>query len=136
ACRFAVPETQWNATAAGQVIQDAQRVLQLKPGPRLASLAHMQAARARSRSMLSSSTTFTPEQKQAFLDQAIADIRHAIAESPSDPSSWEWRAMGAKFIGVKLARAAAADEAVTKLAIEARDWIDEAIAMAASRPDL
>jgi serine/threonine protein kinase len=132
------PASSWNLTTAESLLKDMQRVARLKPGPHLEAAADWYSANAKSRSAISSSPTFTPAKKKEFSDGAIDDIRKAIDLAPDDPGSWEWRAMGAKLMGVKitLLPANTPAETIKKLGTEARRWIDEAVDQAGKRPDL
>jgi hypothetical protein len=138
ACRYSLPDSQWNLTAAEAVIKDDARVAQLKPGPRLEALASWYSANAKSRSAFSSSPTFTPAKKEEFRTGAIDDIRKAIQLAPTDPASWQWRAAGSRLLGVnvQLAPATTTPDTLKKWAAEARQWIGDAIEMVAKRPDL
>jgi hypothetical protein len=137
ACRLN-PASEWNLTVAENLFKDTARVAQLKPDPHTQALADWYSANAKSRSVLSSSPTFTPQKKKEFSDGAIDDIRKAIALAPDDPDSWQWRTLGARLMGVKimLLPATAPADTVKTLGTEARKWIDGAIEMAGRRPDL
>jgi len=137
-CRNGLPDAQWNLAAAEAAIKDASRAVQLKPGSHLEALANWYSASAKWRGVSSNSPTFAPK-KQEFLKSVVDDIRKAIDAAPSDPASWEWRQFGAKIFGITVPAAAAGtapSESLKKSAAEARRWIDEAIDMAAKRPDL
>src|SRR5262249_19333957 len=116
------------------------RINQLKPGPGFEALADWYSAYARSRSMQSTSPTFalTPDKKKEYLDAAIADVRKAIELAPTNPGSVEWRRSGAAWIATKVALMPAntPPDTIKKLAVEARQWMDDAIDMAGKRPDL
>ena len=125
-------------TTAESLLKDTARVAQLKPGPRMEAMADWYSANAKTRSAISSSPTFTPQKKKEFSDGAIDDIRKAIGLAPDDPGSWQWRAIGARLMGVKitLLPAATSPETIKTLGTEARKWIDDAIDQAGKRPDL
>ncbi len=136
--RLNLPETQWNLPAAEGVFKDAARIAQLKPGPHFEALASWYAANAKSRSLKSTSPTITAEKKKEFFDTALADVKKAIDAAPNDPGSYEWRTFGAKLLAAKLqvAPANTPPETIKSLGTQARQWIDEAIAQVAKRPDL
>jgi tetratricopeptide (TPR) repeat protein len=138
ACRYSLPTADWNLTAAENMIKDDNRVIQLKPGPHMEAMADWYSANAKTRSVLSSSPTFTPQKKKEFSEGAIDDIRKAIALAPDDPDSWQWRVLGANLMGlkIKLLPATTPADTIKTLGTEARKWIDDALDQAGKRPDL
>jgi serine/threonine protein kinase len=142
ACRFSMPTSEWNLTAAEGVVKDTARVAQLKPGPRFEALAAWYSANAKSKSGLNSSPTFTQEKKDAFRLGAIDDYRKAIDLAQADPNtalgSWQWRESAAKMLAlnVRLALATTPPETLKKWAAEARGWINDAVNQVSKRPDL
>ncbi|HEY2881707.1 MAG TPA: hypothetical protein VGJ15_04725, partial [Pirellulales bacterium] len=133
ACRLQ-PSSEWNLSVAESVLKDLDRMSQLKPGPGYEAIAKFYAANAKQRSLLSPSSTFTPDKKQEFKNEIVADVQNAIQLAPTDPGSWEWRAWGARIIQAKLLSASA--ETIKSQGPTARQWIDDAIDIAAKRPDL
>ena len=138
-CRcFGLSDAQWNLTAAESVLKDASRVVQLKPGAHLEALADWCAASAKLRSTRSNSATFTAAKKQDYLKSGVDDVKKAIEAAPNDPDSWEWRRRGAIMLGtmISLSGASTPPDLLKTQAAEARRWIDDAIEMAAKRPNL
>jgi serine/threonine protein kinase len=135
ATRFALSETDWNLAAAENVIKDASRVIQLKAGPQFEAAANWYAANAKWRSVRSTSPSITQQKKQEYSSGAIDDLRNAIQLAPNDPSSIEWRSLGTRLATLKLTLPATKPEVVKSLGPEARKWINDAIEMAAKRPD-
>jgi serine/threonine protein kinase len=133
ACRLS-PSGEWNLSIAESVLKDLGRIKQLKPGPAFEAIADFYAANAKQRSLLSTSSTFTPDKKKEYQNEIVADVQNAIQAAPNDPASWEWRAYGARLLTARLTSAAA--ETVKSQGPIARQWIDDAIGMAGKRPDL
>jgi hypothetical protein len=138
AARYSLQGADWNLTAAEDVIKDADRVVQLKPGPRFEAFANWYAANAKSKSLIAKTPTFTAKKLDEYRESVVPDVRKAIALAPADPASWEWRQFGARLLAAKvqLLPATATPETVKPLATEARQWIDDAVEMAKKRPDL
>jgi serine/threonine protein kinase/tetratricopeptide (TPR) repeat protein len=137
-CRLNLPETQWNLAAFDGVQKDATRIGQLKPGPHFEALANWYAANAYSRNVRSASGSFPPDQKPKYFDGALSEVRKAISTAPNDPGSWEWRLSGVKLLNAKIqvAPANTPPDTLKALGTEARQWMDDAIAMVGKRSDL
>src|SRR5262249_42239892 len=104
--------------------------------PQFEAAANWYAANAKWRSVRSTSTTISQPKKQEYISGAIDDLRSAIQLAPNDPSSIEWRSLGARLATLKLTLPTTTKEVVKVLGPEARTWINDAIEMAAKRPDL
>ncbi|HZZ29975.1 MAG TPA: serine/threonine-protein kinase [Pirellulales bacterium] len=140
ACRYSLPNSDWNMTTAEGVIKDDNRVIQLKPGPRTEAMADWYSANVKFRSAQSSSPTFTAAKKLEYRKGALEDVRKAITLAPDAPDSWRWRTFAARALGIEIQLAAAKNDVtpdtLKKWAAEARGWINQAIDQAGKRPDL
>ncbi len=125
----------WNLAAAEAALRDLNRVIQLSPGPAFEAAANYWLAKAKSQSLLSTSSSFTADKKNEYRNELVTNIEKAIQLAPNDPGSWEWRRDGAIILQARIT-ANATPESAKALGPEARRWINEAIEMVAKRPDL